>query len=122
LASVDWLPLVLIQAKLTCSQSHIPVVGFSPQQPGNGFARDYDLSNQVDGVSTGIGPIDGQAIPITEMDFQKGSMRIVLARLKVALRATLGGMTEGRWPSMPIRALQITPHTPPGSPPVPPNA
>ena len=86
------MPLVLIQAKLTCSQSHIPVVGFSPQQPGNGFARDYDLSNQVDGVSTGIGPIDGQAIPVTEMDFQKGSMRLTTSTGKMTINCESSGI------------------------------
>jgi hypothetical protein len=40
-------------------------------------ARNYDLAYPEAGVGIGIGPIDGQSIPVTEMDFKIGEMRLV---------------------------------------------
>jgi hypothetical protein len=56
-------------------------------------ARDYDLSYPADGVSTGIGPIDGQAIPVTEMDFQKGSTRLTTADGKMTINCESSGIS-----------------------------
>jgi hypothetical protein len=40
-------------------------------------ARDLELAYPVGGVGIGIGPIAGRAIPITEMDYETGAMRVV---------------------------------------------
>jgi hypothetical protein len=55
-------------------------------------ARDYDLSYPTDGMTTGIGPIDGQAIPVTEMDFQKGSMRLTTSNGKMTINCESSGI------------------------------
>lgn len=39
-------------------------------------ARSNDLAYPVGGVGIGIGPIDGQVIPITEMNYDTGEMRV----------------------------------------------
>lgn len=41
------------------------------------LARDSDLAYPVGGVGIGIGPIDGQPIPVTEMNYETGEMRVV---------------------------------------------
>ncbi len=40
-------------------------------------ARSTELAYPVGGVGVGIGPIAGQAIPITEMNYDIGEMRVV---------------------------------------------
>lgn len=40
-------------------------------------ARDTDLAYPVGGVGVGIGPIDGESIPVTEMNYDRGEMRVV---------------------------------------------
>ncbi len=40
-------------------------------------ARSTELAYPVDGVGIGIGPIDGQAIPVTQMNYNTGEMRVV---------------------------------------------
>jgi hypothetical protein len=43
-------------------------------------------------MTTGIGPIDGQAIPVTEMDFQKGSMRLTTSNGKMTINCESSGI------------------------------
>ena len=40
------------------------------------LARDVELAYPVGGVGLGIGPIAGQAIPVTEMNYDTGEMRV----------------------------------------------
>ena len=39
-------------------------------------ARSTELAYPADGVGIGIGPLDGQAIPVTMMNFETGEMRV----------------------------------------------
>jgi hypothetical protein len=48
-------------------------------------ARDYALAYPEGGIGTGIGPIIGQSIPVTEMDFEKGAMNLTSPDGKIAL-------------------------------------
>jgi hypothetical protein len=41
------------------------------------LARSTELAYPDGGVGVGIGPIDGQPIPITEMNYDTGEMRVV---------------------------------------------
>lgn len=40
-------------------------------------ARDAELAYPEGGVGIGIGPIDGQPVPVTEMNYDIGEMRVV---------------------------------------------
>lgn len=40
-------------------------------------ARDTELAYPVGGVGVGIGPIAGQPVPLTEMNYDTGEMRVV---------------------------------------------
>ncbi len=40
-------------------------------------ARNTELAYPVGGAGVGIGPIDGQPIPVTEMNYDTGNMRVV---------------------------------------------
>jgi len=48
-------------------------------------ARDYALAYPEGGIGTGIGPISGQSFSVTEMDFEKGTMRLTNQNGKIAL-------------------------------------
>jgi hypothetical protein len=39
-------------------------------------ARDYSVVYPEAGTSIGIGPIDGQVVPVTEMNFEKDAMHL----------------------------------------------
>jgi hypothetical protein len=39
-------------------------------------ARDYEVIYPDNGQCSGIGPIDGEIISVTEMDFEKGTMQL----------------------------------------------
>ena len=39
-------------------------------------ARDYGLAYPENGNGVGIGPIEGQVIPVTEMDYASGTMQL----------------------------------------------
>ena len=41
------------------------------------LARSIELAYPENGIGVGIGPIDGQAIAVTEMDYNLGRMRVV---------------------------------------------
>ncbi|WP_165252409.1 hypothetical protein [Paludisphaera soli] len=40
-------------------------------------ARDVELAYPVGGVGIGIGPIAGQPVAVTEMDYETGAMRVL---------------------------------------------
>jgi hypothetical protein len=40
-------------------------------------ARNYELAYPEGGVGAGIGPIDGQAIAVSGMDYESGELRVV---------------------------------------------
>jgi hypothetical protein len=40
-------------------------------------ARDASLAYPVDGVAVGIGPIDGQRIPVTEISYENGTLQVI---------------------------------------------
>jgi hypothetical protein len=41
------------------------------------ISRSIELAYPVGGVGIGIGPIDGQPIPVAEMNYETGEMRVV---------------------------------------------
>jgi hypothetical protein len=49
-------------------------------------ARDYDLGYPKNGVGIGIGPIDGQCIPVTEIDYSTGVLLLTSPDGKIHLR------------------------------------
>lgn len=56
-------------------------------------ARDYTLAYPDGGSSVGIGPIAGQSIPVVEMDYQKGMMRLTSPDGKIALNCESSGIS-----------------------------
>jgi hypothetical protein len=48
-------------------------------------ARDYEVVYPNGGTCLGIGPIEGKAISVTEMDFEKGIIRLKSSDGRVAL-------------------------------------
>ncbi len=56
------------------------------------LARDTELAYPEAGVGVGIGPIAGQAIPITEMDFNVGAMRVVSPDGRIILECESSGI------------------------------
>jgi len=49
------------------------------------IARDYEVIYPNDGKCLGIGPLDGEIIAVTEMDFQKGVMSLKSPDGRIAL-------------------------------------
>ena len=56
-------------------------------------ARDFTLAYPEAGTGIGIGPIVGQTIPVTEMDFQKGVMRLTSTDGKITLDCESSGIS-----------------------------
>ena len=56
------------------------------------IARDYQLAYPEDGVGTGIGPIAGLKVPITEMDYDTGKFNVVSPNGKVTLECESSGI------------------------------
>lgn len=56
-------------------------------------ARDYTLAYPDSGSSVGIGPIAGQIIPVVEMDFQKGMMRLTSPDGRITLNCESSGIS-----------------------------
>ena len=56
------------------------------------IARNYDLAYPEDGKGIGIGPIDGQTIAVTEMDFDTGRMQLHSPDRKIVLKCEKGGI------------------------------
>jgi hypothetical protein len=48
-------------------------------------ARDYAVVYPEAGKSIGIGPIDGQSIQVTEMNFDKGTMKLTSSEGRIVL-------------------------------------
>jgi hypothetical protein len=84
-------------------------VGFDPAMPylltishsGRGVfstrtwervARDIELVHPIDGVGVGIGPIAGQAIPVTEMNYDAGSMSVMSPDGRILLECESSGI------------------------------
>jgi hypothetical protein len=55
-------------------------------------ARSIALAYPVAGVGIGIGPIDGQAIPITEMNYDTGEMRVAGPDARFVLECESSGI------------------------------
>jgi hypothetical protein len=55
-------------------------------------ARSYDLAYPGEGKGIGIGPIDGQTIAVTEMDFDTGKMQLRSTDCKIVLNCESGGI------------------------------
>jgi len=55
-------------------------------------ARDAELAYPVNGIGVGIGPISGQAIPITEMDFDSGHMTLTSSDGRIVLECESSGI------------------------------
>jgi hypothetical protein len=55
-------------------------------------ARSIELAYPKSGIGVGIGPIDGQAIPVTEMDYEWGHMRAVSPDGRIVLECESGGI------------------------------
>ena len=55
-------------------------------------ARDTELAYPEGGVGIGIGPIAGQAIPVIEMDFNAGTMRVVSPDGRIILECESSGI------------------------------
>lgn len=55
-------------------------------------ARDAELAYPERGIGIGIGPIRGQAIPVTEMDYQSGHMRALSPDGRIVLECESDGI------------------------------
>ena len=55
-------------------------------------ARSTELAYPVDGVGIGIGPIEGQAIPVAEMNYDTGQMRVVSPDRRFVLECESSGV------------------------------
>jgi hypothetical protein len=55
-------------------------------------ARSTELAYPTGGVGVGIGPIDGQAIPVSEMDYETGHMRAVSLDGRIVLECESSGI------------------------------
>src|SRR4051812_46384678 len=55
-------------------------------------ARDNDLAYPKHGVGVGIGPIAGERIPVTEMDYATGKMRLTSADGRIVLDCESSGI------------------------------
>ena len=56
------------------------------------IARDIELAYPERGVGVGIGPIDGQAIPVTQMNYETGHMRAVSPDGRIVLECESSGI------------------------------
>jgi hypothetical protein len=56
----------------------------------NRISRDDAKAYPVRGVAIGIGPIDGQRIPVVEIDYQSGILEISNVKLNVKLSYEAG--------------------------------
>lgn len=56
-------------------------------------ARNTALAYPKDGIGIGIGPIDGQAIAITEMDYERGEMRVISPDGRIVLECEGSGIS-----------------------------
>ena len=55
-------------------------------------ARSTELAYPAGGLGVGIGPIAGQAIPVTEMDYEAGHMRAVSRDGRIVLECESSGI------------------------------
>jgi hypothetical protein len=55
-------------------------------------ARNTDLAYPEGGIGIGIGPIEGQAIPVTEMNYETDSMRVVSPDGRIVLECESSGI------------------------------
>jgi hypothetical protein len=55
-------------------------------------ARDYDLAYPEGGIGIGIGPITGEAIPVTEMDYDTGRLGMISPDGKIELAGESSGI------------------------------
>lgn len=55
-------------------------------------ARDATLAYPEDGVGFGIGPVEGQNIPVTEIDYDTGRMRVVSPDNRFVLECESSGI------------------------------
>lgn len=60
-------------------------------------ARNTDLAYPSGGVGVGIGPIAGQAIPVSEMAYEAGHMRAVSADGRIVLVCESSGIAVSAW-------------------------
>ena len=54
--------------------------------------RDYELAYPEAGLGIGIGPIAGERIPVTQMDYLKGAMRFTSADGRITLDCESSGI------------------------------
>jgi hypothetical protein len=66
--------------------------GVFSSQTWERVARDTKLAYPKAGVGVGIGPIDGQAIPVTGMDFNTGEMHLVSPDCRIVLECESSGI------------------------------
>ncbi|HET6572477.1 MAG TPA: hypothetical protein VFG68_02660 [Fimbriiglobus sp.] len=55
-------------------------------------ARSTELAYPMGGVGIGIGPIDGHAVPVTEMDYESGHMRVASPDGRIVLECESSGI------------------------------
>ena len=55
------------------------------REPWERVARNTELAYPENGIGIGIGPIDGEAIPVSEMDYKTGQMRLTSADGRIIL-------------------------------------
>jgi hypothetical protein len=55
-------------------------------------ARETAVAYPENGIGVGIGPIDGQAIPVTEMDFDAGQMSLTSPDGRIVLDCESSGI------------------------------
>ena len=56
-------------------------------------ARDYTFAYPEGGSGVGIGPIAGQIVPVTGMDYEKGAMRLTSRDGRITLNCESSGIS-----------------------------
>lgn len=79
------------------SGDHLLVISHSGRgvystQTWERVARDTELSYPTDGIGIGIGPIDGEQIPINEMNDETGEMKFVAPSQEFTLLCESSGI------------------------------
>ena len=63
-------------------------------------SRSYDLAYPVDGIALGIGPIEGEQVSITEMNYETGVVTAISPDGRFALDCVSCGITVSRIDTM----------------------
>jgi hypothetical protein len=88
---------VLVAVGFDASESYLLTITLSGRgvfstRTWERLARDTALAYRSDGVGIGIGPINGQIIPITEMNYAIGEVRVSSPTGRIILECESSGI------------------------------